>query len=300
MDAKEVVGHLRDLGGAARTADLLRHGVSRRALSRARDQGAVEAWGEGCFALPGAPRDLLAAVRVRGAVTCVSALERLGLPLRERPRQSHVAIDTHRGAPRRGLLPADVRLHWSDSPGGAHLVAPPCVALAHAARCLPVQELVAALDAALARGLVERVDLVARTPRAGALAYRRALALADARSGSFQESIVRVALVEAGLDVEPQVNVPGVGRVDLLVERRIVLEADGFAYHGDRAAFREDRRRDRRLELAGYPVLRYAFEDAVHGIEQLVDEVTRLVALTSQALASGGPARARGAGEHSV
>ncbi|MDM7855549.1 DUF559 domain-containing protein [Cellulomonas alba] len=174
---------------------------------------------------------------------------------------------------------------------------PPAVALGHAARCLQLPDLVAAVDAALARGLVRRVDLAAQSPRAGAALFRRALALADARSGSFQESIVRVALVEAGLDVEPQVRIPGVGRVDLLVDRHIVVEADGFAYHGDRVAFREDRRRDRRLELAGHPVLRYAFEDAVHGVEHLVDEVTRLVAATSGAADVRRASRANGAGD---
>jgi len=297
MDTDDVVGHVRDLGGVARTADLLRRGVSRRALGRARDRGALASVGQGCLAVPGAPPELVAAVRVRGAITCVSALVRYGLPLRAAPEQHHVAIDTSRGAPRHGLLPPAVRLHWSGPTRARDHVVPPAVALSHAARCLPLPDLVAALDAALARGLADRVDLAAQHPRAGAAVFGRAITLADARSGSFQESVVRVALVGAGLDVEPQVHIPGVGRVDLLIERRIVLEADGFAYHADRAAFREDRRRDRRLELAGYPVLRYAFEDAVHGIDQLVDEVTGLAAATRGTTAEGRPRRARRAGE---
>jgi very-short-patch-repair endonuclease len=39
-------------------------------------------------------------------------------------------------------------------------------------------------------------------------------------------------------------------------ERRLVVELDGHAAHGTRAAFERDRLRDRRLQAAAWPVIR--------------------------------------------
>jgi hypothetical protein len=60
-------------------------------------------------------------------------------------------------------------------------------------------------------------------------------------------------------------------QVDCLWPGRVVVELDGFAAHGTRVAFREDRARDRRLRVAGYGVIRIA-------PEQLDDEAEALAA----------------------
>ena len=61
-------------------------------------------------------------------------------------------------------------------------------------------------------------------------------------------------------------------QVDCLWPRqRVIVELDGFAAHGTRIAFREDRARDRRLRVAGYGVTRVT-ED------QLEDEPAALAA----------------------
>jgi len=44
-------------------------------------------------------------------------------------------------------------------------------------------------------------------------------------------------------------------------DHRLVVECDGYEFHRDRNAFRNDRRRDRRLAAAGIRVLRYVWED---------------------------------------
>lgn len=71
------------------------------------------------------------------------------------------------------------------------------------------------------------------------------------------------------LDVEPQVAVRGpLGldvRPDLVdVRLRLVLEADSFEWHGDRAALRRDARRYDLLVADGWTVLRFAYEDVMH------------------------------------
>jgi very-short-patch-repair endonuclease len=54
-------------------------------------------------------------------------------------------------------------------------------------------------------------------------------------------------------------------------ERRLIVEVDGRDHHATRAAFVRDRRRDRRLALAGYETRRY-------GATELVREPSRVVA----------------------
>lgn len=73
-------------------------------------------------------------------------------------------------------------------------------------------------------------------------------------------------------------------QVDCLWPGDVVVELDGFAGHGTRVAFQEDRARDRRLRVAGYGVIWVA-------PEQLEDEPDELAA-DLRALIEGGRGRA--------
>ena len=235
----------------------------------------------GLYALPGTNPGTIAARRVSGLLTCASAAAVIGLPLLVPPAAVHLALPAHAAAPRVGAVPRGTVLHW-DSRIGAHrhdreVLAPLPVALAHVLRCLPAREAICVVDAALNRGLVTVPDLVARRPRSGMVEFDRRVRAADGRSQSIPETFARLALAGAGLRVEPQVLIGGVGAVDLLVEELVVVELDGFAYHGDRVQFREDRRRDRVLQLVGLPVLRFTFDDAVRDVGRMVAEVCSLV-----------------------
>ena len=71
-----------------------------------------------------------------------------------------------------------------------------------------------------------------------------------------------------GLTVEPQVSIRAghgfLGRPDLVDERLgIILEADSFEWHGDRAALARDARRYNRFVAHGWLVLRFAWEDVM-------------------------------------
>jgi very-short-patch-repair endonuclease len=90
------------------------------------------------------------------------------------------------------------------------------------------------------------------------------LTLADGSSESPLESIARVLLRVRGLNVQTQVHVEGVGRVDLLVEGVLVVELDGFEHHSDRADYRNDRRRANALTCLGLRLIRFTYEDVVH------------------------------------
>lgn len=64
-------------------------------------------------------------------------------------------------------------------------------------------------------------------------------------------------------------------------EARVVVELDGFAFHSTRAAFRRDRRRDRRLRLAGWEPVRVTWWDLDQAPDQLEAELAALLALTT-------------------
>ena len=64
---------------------------------------------------------------------------------------------------------------------------------------------------------------------------------------------------------------PGRFEVDLLwPEQRLVVEVDGFAFHGTRAAFERDRRRDAELQALGYRVLRITWRQLTREPEAVI------------------------------
>ena len=152
-------------------------------------------------------------------------------------------------------------------------------------RSLPLPEALGVLDSAIRLRLVrlaelERLAAVAGGP--GSARFRRALARADPRSESFLESYCRGVHVEAGHRPErTQYAIRDrcgglIGRVDFAwPSRRVVVEVDGFAFHADRIRYRTDRRRLNAIELAGWLVLRFSWEDLLHQPECVVAQVAQ-------------------------
>ena len=129
------------------------------------------------------------------------------------------------------------------------------------------------VDAALRLRLVTTAALHALLKGPGSVAARQKLLAADGRSGSPIESVARLGLQKAGFTVVPQVYIPGVGRVDLLIDGWLVVELDGFAFHAEREHYREDRRRANALTAQGYVLLRFSFEDVMSNLDGLVAAV---------------------------
>jgi hypothetical protein len=151
--------------------------------------------------------------------------------------------------------------------------------VADLARVLPCPEAVAAADSALRQGLLTADELAGRLRWArGRDASRlRAVARAvDPLCGSVLETLLRLALADAGLPApvtQHPVRDRGsfVGRVDFCwPDRSLVVEADGFAFHADRLAYRRDRERQNQLERLGWRVLRFTWEDVRGSPEHVV------------------------------
>jgi very-short-patch-repair endonuclease len=149
-----------------------------------------------------------------------------------------------------------------------------------ALRCVPPLEAVATVDAAVNLGRVRVSALRSGLRGPGSVEARRVLGMVDGRSESVIETVVRLALRQAGLQVTCQARIEGVGRVDLLVSDWLVVEVDGFAFHADRASYRTDRGRANALAARGYVLVRLTYEDVMH---RLPDTVAMIVALAATA-----------------
>lgn len=131
--------------------------------------------------------------------------------------------------------------------------------LLHSGRCLPVKKAAALFESALNKRLITEGEL---SGVIGALPSKVATPLSrvrgDAESGT--ETTVRWWLESLRVPVRPQVVIPGVGRVDLLIGNSWIIECDSRQFHDDPEQYHRDRARDLRLRAVGYTVTRLTWE----------------------------------------
>ena len=199
-----------------------------------------------------------------------------------RPRRPEVV--GHRGLERRRVILA----HDLPVVAPAHLFVD--LAVARADRRWPVADLVALGDAVCGWGPAWQQSLVAAASayagRPGAAYLSSALALVRVGAESPMESRTRVVLVTAGLP-EPELNQDvfsptgaWLGRVDMLWRRaRVIGEYEGDAHRSDRNRWRADIDRVRRMEAAGYRVIRITLDDLAseRSRQSLVDLVRQVL-----------------------
>ena len=271
-----VVEVLTALGGAAYWRQLRKAGVTWYTLWRALQAGEVTRLRRGAYAVAGLDSPVVSAIALGGVLACTSAAVALGLPVLV-PGPVHVIVPrgwSHAARP-------GTRVHRRDLPASDRcgITTSLLRTVLDCARELPLREAVVICDAALRAGLahsdLRTAALSARGP--GSEAVRRVVDLADGRSESAIESCLRL-LVQPLAVVRSQVWIASVGRVDLLVDGWLVLEADGFEFHRDRASYRNDRRRQNALVAAGYTVLRFSYEDIVHDEERVLETICAVLA----------------------
>lgn len=56
---------------------------------------------------------------------------------------------------------------------------------------------------------------------------------------------------------------------------RLGIEVDGWAWHSDRERFQRDRRAHNRLDVLGWRVLHFTWEDVMFRLDEVIDEVER-------------------------
>jgi len=222
------------------------------------------------YSLPGTSQPLMEAIRVGGRLGCISALADAGVfAVSDLFTHAHVLPQRSRlRSPRNRFIPLTphnrdgVELHWKPllQPDEATIERVGLVdALAEGFLCQQPALALASLDNALHQGLVGADDVAAVfTGLPERLHYLRNLV--DGRSESGQETVLRLILVDCGLQFEVQPQIPGVGRVDFLVEGRLILEADSRLAHDGWDAHMRDANRDINAGAQGYLSLRPLYQ----------------------------------------
>lgn len=283
------------LGHVAQARTLAHFGVARSELLRALDGGSLSRVRRGWFATPCADSDQLRAVWLGGRIGCVSALRRWGvwsgsgdaLHIQLAPNASRLRLAdlgaAHADRPGvwhpfarqklrqeqtlRLATAGEPALHWTALSDGASSYArsagsarspdwivPPAVALAQALLCQNEEHALACLDSAIHTHLLDPAavhELVARLPQ-------RLHGLVEeitpqAESGWETITIRRVR--HGGYRVRPQVEIPGVGRYDALIEECVGLEVNGLEFHSGGDEVLRDTGRVLGAQLWGLPTI---------------------------------------------
>ncbi|MDQ0734034.1 endonuclease domain-containing protein [Arthrobacter agilis] len=258
---------LSSVGGVAPTHVLRARGVSQWHIDRGVDDGRALRVRRGVVALPDAAPALVTAVNEHARLTCISAATYYGLWRVHGPAQVHLSRLERTAGDCVNHRTRSVAVHANLPLVGLVDV------LVHALQCRPEEESVPMVECALRRGDATSGFLLQRLQGRRNGRARAALAMVECTADSVIEVVARLLLRGAGLDVQPQVPIPGVGQVDFLVEGFLIVEIDGAAFHSDRQAYRRDRLRNNTAVLAGYLVLRFTYEDVMFHPEELLATV---------------------------
>jgi very-short-patch-repair endonuclease len=212
----------------------------------------------------------VAAVLAGGCLTCVSALSFYGIWIPEGHRRPHVRRN-ERG---RARPAGDVHL----CPVGRHAVTRSVdnlsTALKCAASCLSNEDFLVVCDSLLHKKLVRPDQLASWLPR---LPRGKELTRCDSRSESGTETMVRLRLAAHNVKLRIQVYIPDIGRVDLLIGDRLILEVDSKSHHTGEAGYARDRRRDRKALRRGLLPLRLTYYDVVHDWDECYTDISALI-----------------------
>ena len=250
---------------------LRRHADPHEALDALVATGTLERIRRGWYRLRDADDAVVTAVAAGGVLTCVSALAFHGIWV---PRD-----DIPHARPARETIRLDTGVHHCSIarrlPSPVLAVDPVALALRTASACLTREYLVAAVDSAMGAGLARHPDLEEALWWSSHRGHEALAATDWAQSGT--ESLLRQRLRSLRFPVRTQVSIDGVGRVDLLVGDRLVIEADSVAHHTGAQAYRADRHRDLMLTALGYRVVRVSWEQVTFDWPAVARAVRRIV-----------------------
>lgn len=248
----------------------LRADHSRREIEQLVAAGQLDRAGR-MFVEPGLDDALVAAFRKGVRATCLVAARHHGIWT---PPGSGRHVYSRRG---RAIPSAWVGHGYHRDWPEADLVASPALLIEHAGRCVEPLHVGILAESTLNKGLVHAADIAAisrRVPREARRVLDRVVSVAE--SGT--ESKVRLHLELGRVPVRPQVEIADVGRVDLLVGKRWIIECDSKGYHTGEKAYEHDRGRDFRSARLGYRTSRLTYDMCFSGWDDTVTWLAEQVA----------------------
>lgn len=267
-------------------ADLVDRGMSWREIARAVSAGSLVRVRRDRYALPGLNADIAEAVRIGGRLSCLSLLAAIGVFVHRNPElHVHVVPGTSRIRAPKG---EKTKLHWRacfDEPGplhAAHLVD----AVIQAIRCQTPRAALATIDSILHHRLLTGEELAAVFTLLP-VRFAPLLALADASAGSGPETFMRLILRAMGVRFETQVEIPGVGRADFVVDGWLIIECDSKEFHEGWQHQVEDRRRDLAAARLGYVTIRPLASDIMDSDSAVRQAVEAVISALGSRLAPG-------------
>lgn len=271
------------LGGTCTWGEL-RRAVHWRRIAHALDEGSVVRRGRGLYGLPGEEDARLLARRLTAVVSHRSAALHWGWKVKTTPNVPDVTVPRNRKVRKgvrdlanvrsRTLAKSEIEQGWVTN--HVRTVIDCCLDL-------PLDEALAVFDSALRSGVPKR-DVVKAAAGLGTIQRSRVLRVArcaSPRAANPFESVLRaVAIGIQGSAFEPQHRIrydDFYAKVDLADdELQIVLEAESFEFHGDKAALKRDCVRYTELAARGWLVLRFTWDQVM--FQQ--DWVGRMIAMT--------------------
>ncbi|MDO5493326.1 MAG: type IV toxin-antitoxin system AbiEi family antitoxin domain-containing protein [Nesterenkonia sp.] len=240
-------------------SQLAQMGVERRHVSELLSQGRLHRVSRGWFAESRSPEPAVRAVQLGGRLGCLSACELHELWV---PHQTDLHVALNPGAPSPTVPPRAVQFHRLVT-GYRSAVLPVADAVAQVLHRHDEETGLIVLESAVNRGALDQAEaehLLATVPMRARRAAQHFSPLAQ--SGS--ETRLRLFFQRRGVPVQPQVFIPGVGRVDLLVGRSWILEADSRAFHTSPSQIAVDRGRDFESRGLGFMTDRLGYEQLWH------------------------------------
>ncbi|QJC21211.1 hypothetical protein HC352_00860 [Arcanobacterium buesumense] len=242
--------------GVFRTRDLWLLGLQkRRKREKAMRNGSLNRIRRGWYALPDAHPDLVNAVRRRGALTGLSACKLYGLWTPHHDKLQVAVPDFVRcsftlGATRRSLK--------TKLPCG---IVPLDTALIHVAAYESTEVALIVFESALNKGYIRRDQAKELLENVSRTRAQKILARLISNSQSGSETRVRNYIQSLRFKVVAQAQIDNVGRVDLLVKPRLIIECDSRAHHTSAINYQTDRNRSNSALIRGYLTIRLTYED---------------------------------------
>ena len=217
------------------------------------------------------------AARLHGIPISVTSDARVDISVPSQICRSHPRIRVHRVQ----------ELSHQDISQIEHVpVVTPARTICDLATVLATRDLELAIGFSVRERLVSEKKLRACAQRSGRRkGVARIFSILDAEHGpAFTRSEAEVRFLElvrgTGIS-EPRTNARVAGlEVDFLWRReRVIVEVDGYQYHGNRHRYQGDRTRDQRLAAEGYQVIRITWQDITDRGPAVLVSLARALAL---------------------